>query len=135
MTKKTASEIGRMSKRKGKVAEREVANLFTIRKFPARRGKQYSGNEDAPDIVVDAIKEWCQPEVKRVEQLNLLKAWRQAKADAPKKAPLVIHKKNHGMWLATMELNDFISILQIIYDRVDWVNELAEHINDGAALL
>jgi hypothetical protein len=44
--------IGMDSRRKGKVGEREFAALLREHGFDARRGVQYSGGVDSPDVVI-----------------------------------------------------------------------------------
>lgn len=78
----------------------------------ARRGKQYSGNEDAPDVICPdlPLAHW---EVKWVEALNLWAAMEQAKRDAgTKKKPFVAHKRNSTEWLVTMPARVFFEILR-----------------------
>lgn len=58
------------SKRKGKVGEREFAALLREHGFDARRGVQFSGGADSPDVVSDALA-WLHIEVKRTQALNL----------------------------------------------------------------
>ena len=43
------------SNRKGKVGEREWASECRAQGFDARRGQQYCGNPDAPDVVSDDL--------------------------------------------------------------------------------
>jgi Holliday junction resolvase len=44
--------MGKMSRTKGKVGEREVAELLRANGFhAARRGVQYQGGADSPDVI------------------------------------------------------------------------------------
>jgi Holliday junction resolvase len=43
------------SRNKGKVGEREFASLLREHGFDARRGQQFSGSPDSPDVVSDAL--------------------------------------------------------------------------------
>ena len=43
------------SRQKGARGERELAAVFTTAGFPARRGQQFSGSPDSPDIVVEGL--------------------------------------------------------------------------------
>ena len=65
------------SRQKGKVGEREFAALLREHGFDARRGQQFSGSPDSPDVVSDALA-WLHVEVKRVQNLNLTDACAQA---------------------------------------------------------
>lgn len=86
--------MGRMSREKGKRGEREAAaELGPIFGCDARRGVQYQGGPDSPDVVLSGVN--VHVEAKRVESLNLYKALEQAKSDAmPGKVPIVWHRRN-----------------------------------------
>jgi len=86
--------MGRMSRQKGKRGEREAAaELGAILGVDARRGVQYQGGPDSPDVVLDGVP--IHVEAKRTERLSLWAAVEQAKADAPAGAvPIVWHKAN-----------------------------------------
>jgi len=83
-----------MSRQKGKRGEREAAaELGAILGVDARRGVQYQGGPDSPDVVLDGVP--IHVEAKRTERLSLWAAIEQAKADAPAgKVPMVWHKAN-----------------------------------------
>lgn len=97
------------SKRKGKAGELEFAHKLTNEGFAARRGQQFSGNPDAPDVVCDLPFHF---EVKRVERLNILDAMVQAAADCGSKMPVVAHRRNHGQWMITMIADDWIKLVR-----------------------
>ena len=86
--------MGRMSRQKGKRGEREAAaELGAILGVDARRGVQYQGGPDSPDVVLDGVP--IHVEAKRTERLSLWAAMEQAKGDAPAGAvPIVWHKAN-----------------------------------------
>ena len=86
--------MGRMSKQKGKRGEREAAaELGAILGVDARRGVQYQGGPDSPDVVLPGVP--IHVEAKRTERLSLWAAIEQAKADAPAgHVPCVWHKAN-----------------------------------------
>lgn len=99
------------SKRKGKVGELEVANYLKNKGLTARRGQQYQGSPDSPDVICD---EWSQIhiEVKRNEHLNIEEALKQSSKDSgTNQIPIVIHRKNRENWKTTLWLDDFIDIL------------------------
>lgn len=79
---------------KGKVGERELASeLRRLFGVDARRGKQYCGGSDSPDVVTDAPG--VHVEVKRTERLSLYPAMKQAVTDAgAEKVPVVFHRQN-----------------------------------------
>ena len=112
------------SRNKGKVGEREFAALLREHGFDARRGQQFSGSPDSPDVVSDALA-WLHVEVKRVQNLNLTDACVQAERDQtgsglngagavkPKKlAWIVAHRRNHAPWLITMRAETFFQFLR-----------------------
>lgn len=99
------------SKRKGKVGELQVANYLKEHGLTARRGQQYSGSPDSPDVICD---EWqnIHIEVKRDEKLNIENAMQQSTKDSgDDKIPIVIHRKNRENWKVTMWLDDFITMV------------------------
>jgi Holliday junction resolvase len=101
---------------KGKAGERELAQFLEDRGFPARRGVQYSGGPDSPDIVVEGLAD-IHFECKRVER-GALEAWMaQAKRDCGTRIPVVAHRKNRGEWVAILPLKDLLSILK---QRTEW---------------
>lgn len=86
--------MGRMSRQKGKRGEREAAaELGALLGCTARRGVQYQGGPESPDVVLEGVN--IHVEAKRVEALNLYAAVEQAKKDAPPGCvPIVWHRKN-----------------------------------------
>jgi len=106
------------SRNKGKVGEREFAALLREHGFDARRGQQFSGSPDSPDVVSDALA-WLHVEVKRVQNLNLADACAQAEGDCGRGAPaghkkpwIVAHRRNHAPWLITMRAETFFQFLR-----------------------
>jgi len=101
------------SRQKGARCEREAAELFRDQGYDgARRGCQFSGGEDSPDIVVPGL-EHIHFEVKAVQNLNVHNALAQAVRDGgPTKVPVVLHKKNGTGWLVTMRGEDWFNFLE-----------------------
>ena len=97
------------SRAKGKRGELEFASV--LRKYgyeDARRGVQYHGGQDSPDVVgVEGVHF----EVKRCEKTDLYAWVEQARRDAGKDLPVVVHRKNRGEWLAIMTVDDFMRLL------------------------
>jgi len=101
--------MGKMSKTKGKVGEREVAALLRKYGFEARRGQQFAGGTDSPDVVHDI--QGFHIEVKRTETTALAAWMKQATEDAkPDEIPVIFHRKNNGRWLVIMDAEDFLAI-------------------------
>lgn len=99
------------SNRKGKVGEREIAKYLREHGFTeARRGQQFKGGADSPDVVGLT---GFHIEVKRVENLNLNAAMEQSINDsAADEIPLVVHRRNNDYWKVTMRLDDFMEVIR-----------------------
>ena len=99
------------SRRKGKVGEREFASLLRENGFDARRGQQFSGGAESPDVVSPALP-WLHMEVKRVQNLNLTDACVQAEGDCGGKPWIVAHRKNRGPWFITLDSDALYELLR-----------------------
>jgi hypothetical protein len=99
------------SRNKGKVGEREFAALLRAEGFDARRGQQFAGGGDSPDVVSEALA-WLHFEIKRVQRLNLIDACAQAECDCGGKPWVVAHRRNHAPWLVTMRAETFFQFLR-----------------------
>jgi len=97
------------SREKGKRGEREFAAFLTERGISARRGQQFQGSADSPDIKLEDITD-LHFEVKRVEALNIHNAMAQSINDSGGRTPLVAHRRNRGEWMVTMLAEDFIKL-------------------------
>ena len=104
------------SRAKGKAGELELSKYLREHGFSgARRGVQYAGSADSPDVV--GVPDH-HIECKRVEALSLYGAYAQACKDAgPGEIPLVAHRKNgkphHPLpWLAILSLDDYLLMVQ-----------------------
>lgn len=106
--------MGRMSRQKGKRGEREcAAELGQILGVSARRGVQFQGGPDSPDVVLDGVP--LHVECKRVESLNVYKAVEQAAADAPANAtPVVWHRRNGKPSVLIVETSRLLSLLEAV---------------------
>ncbi len=97
------------SRSKGKRGELEVAHILNKHGYTdARRGQQYHGGGDSPDV---RGLPGVHIEVKRVERLNLTEAYAQAIRDAADgEIPAVFHKRNREPWMVTVTLEDFLKL-------------------------
>ena len=96
---------------KGKKGEREWANVLKEHGYKeARRGQQYKGGGDSPDVVgLPGIHQ----EVKRVEKLRLWESFEQSKRDADDgEIPIVVHRANRRPWIVIMDAEDFLSLYE-----------------------
>ena len=96
------------SKNKGSRGERELAAILREHGYDSHRGQQFAGGIDSPDVTgLPGIHIEC----KRVENLNIHKAYAQAVRDADGKAiPAVFHRRNREPWMVTINLEDFMEI-------------------------
>ena len=107
--------MGRKSKEKGKRGERELAAyLASVLGIRARRGVQFQGSPDSPDIVADIPN--VHIECKRTESFCLYASLNQAINDAGGKIPIVCHRSNRNPWIIVARLDDIIKLSQSIID-------------------
>jgi len=100
------------SRAKGKVGELEAAQWFRDHGHPARRGQQFAGGADSPDVIVGDLPH-VHFEVKRTERLDLEAAMGQAIYDGRDRTPVVMHRRNRGEWLMTMRAEDALDLLTV----------------------
>lgn len=103
------------SRNKGKVGELELAAFLREHGYEdARRGQQFKGGGESPDVTgVPGVHFEC----KRVEQGNLYTWMAQARRDAaPGNTPVVAHRRNRSEWVAILGLDDFLLILRNLND-------------------
>jgi len=101
------------SRQKGARGEREWAQwLRDNLGIEARRGQQFAGGTDSPDVI-GLDHTYC--EVKRVEKLNISKAMEQAERDCGDNLlPYVAHRKNGEEWMITIRAKDYLMFRDII---------------------
>ena len=110
--------MAKASRDKGKRGEREVAQLLTDYGITSRRGRQFKGTPESPDV--DCGIPWLNVEVKRREATNVYTWMAEAKATCKhNQMPVVFHKKNdlpteHRPWLTTMLSTDFAVLMKVI---------------------
>lgn len=110
------------SRDKGKRGEREWAQVLRDMGFTsARRGMQFSGSPESPDVVGGIPN--THAEVKRVENLNINEAMKQAIRDSsPDQVPYVAHRRNGTPWLVTLLASDmprFVASFKPTPERID----------------
>jgi Holliday junction resolvase len=98
------------SRAKGAKGERELASFLRDLGFEARRGQQFHGGSDSPDVVtnLDNIHLEC----KRVEAGNLYTWLEQATRDANGKVPVVAHRRNKKDWVAILPLQNLLELIR-----------------------
>ncbi|MCO5190728.1 MAG: hypothetical protein M9918_21390 [Anaerolineae bacterium] len=110
---------GKRSNSKGKRGELEAAKILAdILNTTARRGRQYAGSAESPDVLVNGFD--VQLEVKRCEKLSIYPALAQAERDAAGKRPsAVLHRRNHKPWLFVCRVDDLPEIARMVAELVD----------------
>lgn len=102
------------SRQKGARGERELASVLRQYGFDCRRGMQYKGGPDSPDVVG---LPYIHIECKRVEKLNIYDAIDQSRRDSGEiDLPTVMHRRNNCDWLVTMRLEDWMKCYQQYYE-------------------
>lgn len=111
--------MGRSQRDKGKRGEREAAaELGQLFGVDARRGVQYHGGPDSPDVVLDGVA--IHVEAKRTERLTLWPAIDQAKEDAPSgKVPIVWHRPNRRGSVVIVETARLLELAREIVRAAD----------------
>ncbi len=109
--------MGRMSKEKGKLGEREVVDLIKDHGYEARRGQQHRGGPGSPDVIHSIPN--LHIEVKRREKFDLYGAMQQAQDDAPDgEVPVVFHRRSKCEWVVVIGAEDFLNMLDYITRNV-----------------
>jgi Holliday junction resolvase len=112
--------MSKMSREKGKRGEREFCELLREHGYEARRGQQYAGGPDSPDVVVNLPVHF---EVKRTETFSP-SYLAQAERDAhPALQPVVAWKRNAAPWRVFVDAHHYLGMWQRI-DRL--VDELSQ---------
>lgn len=113
--------MGRMSRQKGKRGEREAAaELGALLGCEARRGVQYQGGPDSPDVVLKGLG--IHVECKRVERLDLYGAIKQAKDDAGDDVPIVWHRRNNEESVCIVQTSDLVRLAREVVASQDHRN-------------
>lgn len=94
---------------KGRRGEREIAKYLRDHGYAGKRGQQYKGGADSPDV--EGLPGF-HIEVKRVERLDLQAAMEQSIRDAGDDIPIVVHRRDRDYWKVTMRLEDFMEVIK-----------------------
>jgi hypothetical protein len=100
------------SRAKGARGERLWRDELREAGFTARRGQQFAGGSDSPDVICEELS-----------GLHLDKACEQAERDAGKKSWIVAHKKDRKPWKITMDAKTFFQLLR---EGMDGINTLVK---------
>lgn len=97
------------SRRKGKRGELEVSKLLQTFGFSARRGQQFKGTPDSPDVVGFP---GFHVEVKMVEKLNVEDALAVCERTShPDDIPVLFHRRKRKRWRVTLSADDFLLLV------------------------
>ena len=107
------------SRAKGARGELEFAHFISdLFGVTARRGQQFAGGPDSPDIITEI--QGIHHEVKRVENLNLAKAYAQSQRDAGDgEIPVVDHRRNGQQWMLTIAWKDVPTLVSILHPYIN----------------
>ena len=120
--------MGRFSRNKGKVGERELAHELTrVLGVAARRGVQFRGSPDSPDVIADIPG--IHIECKRTERFRLYEALEQAVEDAGANIPVVLHRQNRQPWVVVIRLDDLPTLIQKFLPIINNQSNITETTN------
>jgi len=109
--------MGKSSQRKGANGERELVTILQAHGYPVERGGSLSFG-GVPDLTgLPGVHIEC----KRVENLNLCAALRQAAEDAQyfgDGLPAVFHRRSREGWVVSMGLTDWIQLYKAAIDKM-----------------
>lgn len=126
-------EMGKMSKRKGAAGELEAAaKLNEVLGTHLRRGRQYHGGPDSPDLTGDVAE--LHVEVKRTERFRLWDALKQARDDASvDQVPVVMHRANKKPWVLVVEVEMLIRLLDVVDEARCKLSEVTDAVPSASA--
>lgn len=98
------------SRERGKRGERQFAKELQDRGLVARRGQQFRGGPDSPDVICESLPD-LHFEVKNREQHRPWDWMAESCCDmGPGQIPVVAMKRNRKPWLVVMRLDDFVEM-------------------------
>ena len=97
------------SRQKGKRGELEAAKVFRHWGWDAKRGVQFKGTLDSPDIIVQGFP--FHPEVKRTERFFGPEWLLKAEQEGQGTPPLVIWRPNNHPHYAFLKLDDLLALM------------------------
>ena len=104
--------MGALSCNKGKAGEREFANLLKSLSIEARRGRQYCGLPESPDVIGP---DGLYIEVKRRKRITIQAHLAEARATAGGLAvPVLAHRRDREDWMVTIYAADLVKFARRI---------------------
>lgn len=100
------------SRQKGKRGELEFVHMLRKKGLKARRGQQFAGGADSPDVMCADLAD-VHFEIKRVQGCQEPYKWMdQAKRDAgPGELHVVGYRRNAKEWLAIIPMDELLDLL------------------------
>jgi hypothetical protein len=111
--KRRKKRRGANGRQKGKIGEREWRDVLIAAGYEARRGQQFKGGEDQPDVVCEELARW-HFEVKRREVLEPYEFMVQAGLECGGKIPVVAMRKNKRDWLVLVRAADWLADVGVV---------------------
>jgi Holliday junction resolvase len=117
-----------MSREKGKRGEREFCELLREHGYEARRGQQFAGGPDSPDVIVNLPVHF---EVKRTESFSPTYL-AQAEQDAhPLNQPVVAWKRNNAPWRVFMDAGHYLGMWRKLDRLEDEISQLEQKLKEA----
>ena len=105
--------MGKASRTKGARGELEIVALLRDHGWPRAR-RTHDGREQAQRGDIANGPAGVYWEVKRQERLNVPAALAQVERDAPPlDLPILVHRPSRQDWMATLPLDELLSLLQL----------------------
>ena len=115
------------ARRKGKTGELFIAKFLRSCGIPAKRGQQFKGTKDSPDVV---CQENYQVEVKNKKTLQLNSVWAKLLKEAEGKIPLLFYKGvSKQEWKVILSLSHFKKLLvtrTVVQKQID-ISQILEY--------
>lgn len=109
------------SRQKGKRGEREFVHFLRDRGEVARRGVQFAGGPESPDVICETLPT-IHFEIKFAKRVDITAAMLQACNDCPQGKFRVVAWKETGKrapWMATMKADEFCELFNNVSDVKD----------------
>ena len=105
--------MGKSQREKGKVGERWLAKQLRWCGFSARRGAQYRGGPDSPDVLCPDLPYHWEMKWGYKQGLSIRRVLKQASKEAPDHStPVGVWKPQREEAMAFMYLHDFLDLLR-----------------------
>ena len=100
--------MGRKSLNKGKRGELELAVFLSECGFESRRGRQYSGDPSAPDVISTLP---FHIECKRTESISIYPVLEKAQRDAGDRPAVIFHRRNGKPWVTILTADELLKLI------------------------